>query len=36
MDVTPAIAADLREMDSRIFRDAPMGIKEELLSRSKK
>jgi propionate CoA-transferase len=36
MDFTPAIAADLREMDSRIFRDAPMGIKEEFLSRSKK
>jgi len=26
MEFTPAIAPDLREMDSRIFRDEPMGL----------
>ena len=31
MDFTPAIAPDLREMDSRIFRDEPMGLSRNAL-----
>jgi propionate CoA-transferase len=31
MEFTPAIAPDLREMDSRIFRDEPMGLSRDSL-----
>lgn len=32
MEFRPLIADDLKLMDNRIFRDTPMGLKEELLS----
>ena len=35
MEFTPLIAKDLKTMDSRIFIDAPMGIKDEILSKVK-
>lgn len=34
MNYRPLIANDLRRMDVRIFRDEPMGIKEEILAKS--
>ncbi|MGL1834321.1 acyl CoA:acetate/3-ketoacid CoA transferase [Rhodocyclaceae bacterium SMB388] len=32
MDFRPKVAPDLRTMDARIFRDEPMGLREDLLS----
>ncbi len=32
MDFAPAISPDLRPMDARLFTDAPMGLREQLLS----
>ena len=34
MEFKPKIAQDLKRMDSRIFRDEPMGIKAEILAKS--
>ena len=35
MDFRPAIAEDLKLMDERIFRDEPMGVKDELMAKAK-
>jgi propionate CoA-transferase len=35
MEFKPKIAPDLKQMDGRIFRDKPMGIKEEVMARRK-
>lgn len=36
MEFKPIISPDLKSMDPRIFRDAPMGIKEEIRAKSKR
>ncbi|BAF59952.1 MAG: acyl CoA:acetate/3-ketoacid CoA transferase [Pelotomaculum sp.] len=36
MEFKPLIAPDLKLMDPRIFRDAPMGIKEEILAKGRR
>ncbi|MBC7341495.1 MAG: acyl CoA:acetate/3-ketoacid CoA transferase [Clostridia bacterium] len=36
MDFEPRIAKDLKVMDPRIFRDEPMGIREEILAKAKR
>jgi propionate CoA-transferase len=33
MDFEPIVAADLKLMDERIFKDEPMGIKAEILAK---
>jgi acyl CoA:acetate/3-ketoacid CoA transferase len=35
MEFTPQIAGDLHEMDQRIFREAKMSIRDEILSKGK-
>lgn len=35
MEYKPLIASDLKQMDARIFVDAPMGIKEQILAKVK-
>ena len=34
MEFRPRISPQLKEMDLRLFAEAPMGIREEILSRS--
>jgi len=36
MEYKPLIAPDLKQMDARIFMDAPMGIKDQILAKAKK
>ena len=35
MEFKPLVAENLKTMDVRIFTDAPMGIKDEILSKVK-
>ena len=35
MGFSPRIAADLKRMDARIFRESPMGIKNEILAKAR-
>ena len=35
MDFKPLVAENLKTMDPRIFTDAPMGIKDEILAKAK-
>lgn len=35
MDFKPLVAENLKTMDLRIFVDAPMGIKDEILAKAK-